>query len=153
MGQCNGTGGGAGSAERLAKTKKLIDGAATDNSQFTHNVGQLKGVLAADERPEDPKNVVQIITEGMLDGSKPDEQRFWYLLILRHLLDIQNKKLADLTAKKLGNTFKAIAMHRSEERIMSRGRDCLKNISSNVGRSVLMQILNGLNGSSIYSWS
>lgn len=154
MGKCSSTDGGPDKLKRIEAIKKLINGAAQKKEDFTHNVGQLKGALASEEvSVTDSKVAVQTITEGILDAAKPDQQRFWYLLVLRHILDVHQDKLSDIAAKKLGNTFKAIAMHRSDERIMSRGRDCLKNISGSLGRSTLMQIRNGQSDSFTYCWS
>lgn len=133
MGNCNGTGEGQPASAKTAKIRPLIEGAVTSKNLFAPNVAQLKGLLSMEQSTEDSKAILQVLTEGMLDASTPDQQRFWYLLILRYLMDCPNKKFVDLTAKKLGNMMKSIAMHRSEERIMSRGSDCLNKISSNPG--------------------
>ena len=154
MGQCGSSGDGPGKNQRAGIIKKLIDGAAQDKAQFVNNVAQLKGALASDETTvEDSKVAVQVITEGILSPEKPDEHRFWYLLVLRHMLEVKNKKLAETAAKKLGNTFKKLAMHRADERIMSRGRDCLESFSSNLGRLALTQTPNGQSDSSTCFWN
>lgn len=80
MGQCSANGPSKPSIASK-QIKALVDSAATDRRQFTSSVAELKSILASDKGAQDSKAAIQVIEDGIMDRSRTDQQRFWYLLV------------------------------------------------------------------------
>lgn len=57
--------------------------------------------------------------------SVPDRTKFYYLMVLRDLVELGNPVLLDALIKRYFKRLAGIAEHRKDEKTMDRGRDCL----------------------------